>query len=100
MTPAAIAEAVWSALATLNNNPGSLGEKLNDAGSASNPWTETIEGSLTAADLLRLLVAVAAGDATGLNGSSIVFKSLDGTTDRIIATISGGSRTITAVDPA
>lgn len=34
-------EDFWNATASLNNNPGTMGEKLNDAGSAGNPWTDT-----------------------------------------------------------
>jgi hypothetical protein len=72
-----------------------LAEKLNDAGSASNPWTEVIESGYTAAEILKLLAAVAQGDASGLEGSSPVFKSIDGLTDRITATYSSGTRTVT-----
>ncbi len=38
LTTANVASAVWGALATSNNSAGSMGEKLNDAGSAGNPW--------------------------------------------------------------
>ncbi len=34
-------EDFWNAVASQNNNPGTMGEKLNDAGSASNPWADT-----------------------------------------------------------
>ena len=34
-------EDFWNATASQNNNPGTMGEKLNDAGSASNPWNDT-----------------------------------------------------------
>lgn len=34
----ALARAVWEALASDFNTPGSMGEKLNDAGAAGNPW--------------------------------------------------------------
>lgn len=33
-----VAQAVWNALATDFNAVGTMGEKLNDAGSAGNPW--------------------------------------------------------------
>lgn len=33
--------AFWNAIANDYNNPGTMGEKLNDAGSASNPWSDT-----------------------------------------------------------
>jgi hypothetical protein len=97
LTTDAIANAVWAALAAANNNTGSMGEKLNDAGSASNPWTEVIEPPYTASDLLKLLASFAAGDATGLDGNS-VFKSLDGTKDRFEGTVTSTTRTITSRD--
>jgi hypothetical protein len=91
-----VGQAVWSALAASNNDAGTMGEKLNDAGSASNPWTEVIESGYTAAQILKLIAAAVQGDATGLDGSAVVFKSLDGTTDRITATQDGTNRTVTA----
>ena len=94
LTTGNVGAAVWGALASANNTAGTMGEKLNDAGSGSNPWTEVIESGYTAAEILRLLAAVAQGDATGLEGASPVFKSIDGTKDRITATYSGGTRTI------
>lgn len=57
----------------------------------------TLEGTLTVGQILRILLAHAAGSATGLDGSA-VFKSQDGATNRIVGTISGGTRTITTVD--
>lgn len=40
-----IAYAIWGAIAAGNNTPGTMGEKVNDAGSAANPWTENLPGS-------------------------------------------------------
>jgi hypothetical protein len=48
LTAANVGPAVWGALASSNNDSGSMGEKLNDAGSASNPWTEDLSGVQTA----------------------------------------------------
>lgn len=36
-----LVEGVWSAVAADNDTAGTMGEKLNDAGSAGNPWTDT-----------------------------------------------------------
>ena len=58
-----------------------------------------IENNLTLADVQKLLLAVAAGDATGLDADP-VFKSQDGTKERITGTLSGGTRTITSIDVA
>lgn len=57
-----------------------------------------VEGGLTLSQVLRILLAHAAGNATGLESSSVAFKSLDGSKDRIAGTISGGSRTVTTRD--
>ena len=55
LTTGNIGQAVWSALSSTNNAVGSMGEKLNDAGSVSNPWTEVIESGYTAAEILSIL---------------------------------------------
>ena len=39
---AALAQAVWQAAASDYNDAGSMGEKLNDAGSAGNPWASLL----------------------------------------------------------
>ena len=57
-----------------------------------------IEGGLRLRDVLRLVLAVTAGDATGLEGATMKFKSLDGTKDRVEATYAAGDRTVTALD--
>lgn len=98
LTTANVGAAVWSALAASNNEPLTMGEKLNDAGSASNPWTEVLESGYTAAQILRLIAAATQGNATGLESGTPTFKGLDGTTDRIISTYANGTRTVTSRD--
>jgi len=76
-----------------------MGEKLNDAGSGSNPWTEVIEGTYTAAELLRIMAAALAGELSGAATTTITIKGVDGTTDRITATVtSDGDRTAVTLD--
>lgn len=98
LTTANVGQAVWAAVAASNNASGTMGEKLNDAGSASNPWTEVIEAGYTAAEILRILAAHAAGAATGLEGANPQFTGLDGTTVRIDGSYSAGTRSIDALD--
>ena len=100
LSPQSLADAVWSALANAYTGAGTMGELLNSAGSAADPLLGTVEGSLTLRDVMRILLAVNAGDATGLESGTMVFKSQDGTKDRVEATYSSGARTVTAVDPA
>lgn len=61
-------------------------------------WDATLEDTYTAKQLMRLLSAVAQGDATGLESGNPVFKSIDGTKDRVEATYSGGTRTVSSRD--
>lgn len=99
LSPQSLADAVWSALANAYTASGTMGELLNSAGSAADPLLGTVEGTLTLRDVQRILLAVAAGNATGLEGSSMVFKSQDGTKDRVEATYTTGDRTVTSIDP-
>ena len=39
LSPEGLANAVWSAPSVDNNEPGTMGEKLNDASAAGNPWS-------------------------------------------------------------
>lgn len=91
-------EAVWNAVAASYNTSGTMGEKLNDAGSAANPWTEVIESGYTAAEILRILAAVAAGKST-VAGSNVTFRDLADSKDRVDATVSAGQRTSVTLDP-
>jgi hypothetical protein len=100
LTPEGIRDSIWNASAASYNDTGTMGEKLNASGSASNPWIEVIESGLTAAEILRLIAAAVQGNATGLEDGSPVFKGLDGTTDRITATYVAGTRVITSRDGA
>ena len=52
LTAASIAAAVWAALAAANNGAGTMGEKLNDAGGAADPWDD--DRALTVAKFLGL----------------------------------------------
>jgi hypothetical protein len=57
LSPESLAAAVLNATAANYNEPGSIGEKINDAGSAANPWTEDMLGGTyadgTAGDVVR-----------------------------------------------
>jgi hypothetical protein len=102
LSPQNLAESLWNSVAADYNAAGTMGEKLNDAGSASNPWTEVIEDTLTAASILRILLSVLAGETTitdlGGGNATVKFKSVAGT-DRVIASVSGSERTSVTVDP-
>jgi hypothetical protein len=102
MTEATITAAVWSALAAAYNVPGTMGEKLNGAGSAGNPWTEIIESGMSAADILRVVLAVLAGESTIVDqggGLAVVeFANVAGTKPRVTADMDGSERTSLVLD--
>jgi hypothetical protein len=98
LTPTGIAKAVWNSLASENDVAGSMGEKLNAAGAAGDPLLGIIEDGETLRETMRLLRAVLLGNGEGLEGSTMTFKSKDGTITRVTATYNAGTRTITLVD--
>jgi len=103
LSPESLASSVWSALSSQNNQSGTMGEKMNGAGSAGNPWTEIIEGTYTAAEVMRLLVSVASGKTTindnGNNTATVVFRNLSDTADSITAEMQGSERTNVILNP-
>jgi len=96
LSPEGLAAAVWGALASDFNDVGTMGEKLNDAGSASNPWTEVIEAGYTAAEILKLIAAYAVGKTVivdnGGGNADVTFKGIDGLTNRIVAEVQDSER--------
>ena len=69
----------------INNSGGSVVDISGVIGTsaAGDPWAQTIEGSFTAAEVMRLIAAALAGTSTKA-GNTITFKGIDGTTDRIV----------------
>jgi hypothetical protein len=97
LSPETLAASLWNVTASSYNTAGTMGEKLNDAGSASNPWTEVIESGYTAQEILKILLAVSAGTTTitdlGGGAATVKFKSVSGGLDRVNATMAGSERT-------
>jgi hypothetical protein len=88
LQPYAIGNMVGSTLYAPELTPQNVAEAV---------WTRGIEAGYTAEEIIRLLAAYAAGDATGLD-SSAIFIGLDGATQRILGTISGATRNVTGLD--
>lgn len=103
LSPENLAAAVWNSVAASFNSAGTMGEKVNDAGSASNPWTEVIDGAYTASDFLKLMAAVLIGESTivdnGDGTKTVTFKAIDNTTNRVEAEIEGSQRTSIILNP-
>jgi hypothetical protein len=66
-------------------------------GSPGNPWSEIIEGTYTAGEIMRMLAAIAGGKTTitdnGNETATVTFRDLEDTTDRVIAQMEGSERT-------
>ncbi len=126
LTTANVADAIWSAIASANNDPGTMGAKLNAASAAGDPWTaplpgsyasgeagniignlltdllddETIEAGLTVREAMRLILAALAGKVSGSPGTTITFRNaVADSKNRIVATVDGdGNRTAITYD--
>jgi len=84
LSPQNLAAAVWDATASEYNTANTMGNKLNSAGAAADPWTVALEGTYTAADLMKIMSSVLAGKVTKI-GDSYFFRDVNDTTDRVAA---------------
>lgn len=71
---------------------------LTPEGIRDSVWSAIIESGFSSSDLLKLIAAATQGNATGLESGSPVFKSLDGTKNRVTGTYSTGTRVVTSRD--
>jgi hypothetical protein len=77
----------------------SVGGALTQDGVTGAVLEAQVEGTLTLKQTLRILLAHAAGNATGLEGISPVFKSaVDSSKTRIAGTYTSGTRTVSTLD--
>ena len=77
----------------------SVGGALTQDGVTGAVLEARVEGELTLKQALRILLAHAAGNATGLEGSAPVFKAAtDGSKTRIAGSYTAGTRTVTTLD--
>jgi hypothetical protein len=76
----------------------SIGGALTQDGVTGAVLESKVEGDLTLKQAIRILLSHAAGDATGLEGASPAFKSLDGSKTRIAGTYASGTRNVTTLD--
>lgn len=92
-----IAQEIWQAQASQYNNAGSMGNKVNESGSSGNPWTQIIEGSISALEAIKILLSVLAGKTTitkGTGNTAIVkFRNVSDTKDKVTANMTESSRT-------
>jgi uncharacterized protein YjbJ (UPF0337 family) len=98
-----IADAVWDEAIAGHLTAGSTGDSLNNATAAGNPWAAIIEGTLTAEDILRILVGVAAGkteiDDQGGGAAEVTFRDVTDSSDIVVAQMQGSERQSVTVTP-
>jgi hypothetical protein len=89
LSPQSLSAAVWESLASAYNAPGTMGELLNSAGGGASPatiaaevWSTPLE-TLTAEEIMRVLLAALAGARSGLGSATEEYLAQDGTTPRI-----------------
>ena len=100
LTSANVAESIWNALAVSFNQPGTMGEAVLNAGSSGNPWDTAIDGSYTAADVMRIVAAALAGKASGGGTPTITLRNLSDTADAVTMTVDvNGNRSSVILDP-
>ena len=89
LSPQGLANAVWNALAAGSNEGGTMGEKLNAAGTAGDPWTAELPASYvdgTAGNIIAMIAALlrnktVTDPATGVmtvyddNGVDVLFEA-------------------------
>lgn len=88
VTPAAVAAAVWEAVAASYNTAGTMGAKLNAAGGAADPWATALPG------------AYGAGTAGSIIGNNLDVAVSTLSTSTQAALILKILRNKTATDPA
>lgn len=102
LSPSSLAAAVWNAEAASFNEAGSMGEKLNDSGSSSNPLNAIIEGTLTLADIMRILLAVQTGKTSiidnGGGSATVTFRDVADTKNRVEADMQDSERIDVTLD--
>ena len=72
--------------------------ELSPEGLAIAVWNKVIEAGFTAEQIIKILAAQAAGNATDLEGINPQFTGLDGVTVRIDGAYENGERTINALN--
>ena len=93
-----VTAAVPTAPADLSADIKSYGD-LTPQGLSDAVWSAILESGLTANQLMRIISSALAGKVSGAEGTTVVFRDVGDTTDRITATVdSSGNRTAITYD--
>lgn len=72
-------------------------EDLTPQGLANAVWERAMDNGVTAEEIMRILVAIAAGK-TEITGSNVTFRDLGDSKNRVAATMTGSERTTVTLD--
>lgn len=89
--------AATTASGDMSSDITSGGDVLTTANVAAAVWAQVCDGDLDAIEALRLILAVSAGNGSGIT-TNPQWKAQDGTRTRVGGTISGSTRTITTIN--
>lgn len=92
-----VSAAAVNGYASMASEINVTGELLTTANVADAVWEYLAEGNYSAAGILRLLASVAAGK-TDITGTTVTFRDLGDTKDRIVASMSGSERSTVTID--
>ena len=98
----ATAAITWSASGTATGKGWIEGDitpftELSPQSLAAAVWSQVLESDLDATEVMRVLLAVAAGK-TGISGSTVTFRDQADTLDRVTAEMTGSERTTITLD--
>ncbi len=102
-TDAEYAAAIWGATTTDYDDGGTFGLAVGDintdtaaydtdAEHAAAIWGAVMENSVTYAEVMRVFAAVLSGKSS-IAGADMTFVGIDGSTNRLVVTVSSGART-------
>ena len=87
LTTSNIASSVWESFISSHGHAGTMGEALLNASSSGNPWDTEIDGTYTAADVLRIVASALAGKASGGGTPEITMRNLSDTDNIIVMNV-------------
>lgn len=104
LSTANVGEAVWGALSALFNEAGTMGERLNSAGSAGDPWGTALPGAYTAGSA-GYLVGTNLDQPISDLAAGLLAEVIDGTIDvkgalRLILAFAAGDKDATTIRAA
>jgi hypothetical protein len=99
-----IAQEIWQSQTSQYNTAGTMGNKVNSAGSGGNPWTSLVEGNISTLEALRIILSILVGKttivkSTSNNTATVTFRNASGTKAKIIANMTGSERNNVIISP-